>query len=255
MPARQVCFCTQKLFFEKKPEADFPSRKMSEYRKILVIRFSSVGDIILTSPVVRALRRRFPEAQIDLLTKTQFADLYRYNPHLNKVLTFDGKGGFSGLRRLASELRREGYDRLVDLHNNLRTNFLWRTVGATKTSVYNKNYFRRYALLKLRIRPKKAVRPTYLRYFDALKPEGIVYDGTGTELFFRSELLDSVKKQLAENGYIGGPLAAICPGASYPTKQWSAAGFTEIARRLVREKNTFRRFLSAARPKPICAKK
>ena len=84
--------------------------------KILVIRFSSIGDIVLTSPVVRCLKKQLPDAEIHFLTKYSYKEIIEHNPYID-VKHFL-KDDFSGIVR---DLKKEKFDFVVDLHNNLRT--------------------------------------------------------------------------------------------------------------------------------------
>ena len=89
--------------------------------KVLIIRLSSIGDIILTSPVIRQTRERYPTAQIDFLTRQEFSSLVVANPHLNSVLTLDTSEGKSSLNAMRDMIRAEKYDIILDLHANLRS--------------------------------------------------------------------------------------------------------------------------------------
>jgi ADP-heptose:LPS heptosyltransferase len=84
--------------------------------KFLVIRFSSIGDIVLTTPVVRCLRKKFPDAEIHYLTKQSFASIVLTNPYINKVHVLH-----TDLDLVIEELKTENFDYLIDLHHNLRT--------------------------------------------------------------------------------------------------------------------------------------
>ena len=84
--------------------------------KILVVRFSSIGDIVLTTPVIRALKNQIEEVEIHYLTKNNFQPLLEGNPHLTKIYTID-----KDTDEVLSELKAENYDYLIDLHHNLRT--------------------------------------------------------------------------------------------------------------------------------------
>src|SRR5512135_3421171 len=78
---------------------------MNTPNKILVLRFSSIGDIVLASPLLRVLRKRFPSAQIDFVTRKEYAELVRSNPNLNYTYEFDTAEGFNGLRALRRRIR------------------------------------------------------------------------------------------------------------------------------------------------------
>ena len=90
---------------------------MSQPTRILIVRFSSIGDIVLTSPVIRALKTQLEgEVQIDFITKRKFATLLEYNPYLNEVITIDEK-----VSEVHDQLRDGMYDYVIDLHNNIRS--------------------------------------------------------------------------------------------------------------------------------------
>ena len=89
---------------------------MSQGKKILVIRFSSIGDIVLTTPVLRCLQSKFPDAQIDYLTKKEFLPVIEENPHINQVYTIKDQ-----VKEIIGDLRKEHYDYIVDLHKNYRS--------------------------------------------------------------------------------------------------------------------------------------
>ena len=91
--------------------------------RILVLRLSSLGDVILTSPVYRLLRNKFPSAQIDVMVKKEFADVLRYNPNINSVIEF-GSPRELPLRIIRNALKLRSYDVVIDLHNSLRTRLL-----------------------------------------------------------------------------------------------------------------------------------
>src|SRR4051812_34335489 len=116
-------------------------------RKILIIRFSSIGDIVLTSPLLRALRTTFPDARIDFLTKTPFVDLVRFNPHISSVIGFDADGPSGNTHGLAERIRQERYNVILDLHNNLRSAYVRWFSGARLIRVINKRIVPRFFLV------------------------------------------------------------------------------------------------------------
>ena len=83
--------------------------------KILIIRLSSIGDIVLTTPVVRCLKVQMENAEIHFVTKAQYAQVVLPNPHISKVHLYSGN-----LRKLVHQLRREKFDYIIDLHKNIR---------------------------------------------------------------------------------------------------------------------------------------
>jgi len=89
---------------------------MHSTKKILVIRFSSIGDIVLTSPMVRCLKQQIPDAEVHYLTKRQYLPLLEKNPFIDKIYTIDDK-----VSEVLPTLKAEHYDFIVDLHKNLRS--------------------------------------------------------------------------------------------------------------------------------------
>ena len=84
--------------------------------KFLIVRFSSIGDIVLTTPVIRHLKSQVEDAQVHFLTKKSYASLLDANPYVDKVLSFDGD-----MRSCLRTLKAEEYDYIIDLHHNIRT--------------------------------------------------------------------------------------------------------------------------------------
>ena len=123
----------------------------AEPDKILIIRLSSIGDILLTTPLVRVLRGRFPGAQIDYATKAPFIDLLRTNPHLNRLHTLDPAGGWRALWRLRRDIGAAGYDLVVDVHKNIRTLFLRTAAKSAKIAKHSKSRLQRQLLVSFGI--------------------------------------------------------------------------------------------------------
>lgn len=203
----------------------------------MIIRLSSIGDIILTSAVVRSVKKQFPEARITFLIKKEFIDLVKYNPNIDHILTVDKALGRKGMKELRIKIRREKFEWIIDLHKNLRSNYLKRCSGAVYKTRYSKLIFKRTLLVKLRINLYKTIKPVYLRYFEAVKEAGITYDKLGTEVFYPAEDENFVKGKLLSEGYDHtSPIVVLCPGAKHATKQWLPERFIEVAKKLIIEK-------------------
>src|SRR5690606_25994571 len=86
------------------------------FMKLLVIRFSSIGDIVLTTPVIRCLKQQLPHAEIHYLTKSVFAPLITTNPYIDKQIYLN-----DNLPEVVEMLKKEKYTEIIDLHHNLRT--------------------------------------------------------------------------------------------------------------------------------------
>lgn len=145
-------------------------------RKFLIIRFSSIGDLFLTTPIARALHEKFPEAEIHYLTKKKFKFVIEDYPYIHKIISFDKR-----LSHALQQVNKEKYTDIIDLHNNLRSNYILSRVKAQKGRL------RKYNIAKwLYVKFKWQVLPTTHiidRYFEAAKMWGIVPDGKGPDVF------------------------------------------------------------------------
>ncbi|MEO0554176.1 MAG: lipopolysaccharide heptosyltransferase II [Bacteroidota bacterium] len=202
--------------------------------KILIIRLSSIGDVILTTPLIRAVRKKYPKARIDFLIKTQFKTLVEHNPHIDHVIAFDKTT--DSLGTLKQDLRRTRYDWVIDIHKNFRSYFLSFGIGARLVTRYRKQIFKRQLLVWFGLNTFRKNTPVLERYFEAVAAQDIKYDGKGTEIFLSQNEKLTLKNLLQQGGYDGASgLVAICPGASFTNKRWLSDRFAELANKLVGE--------------------
>ena len=144
--------------------------------RILLIRFSSIGDIVLTSPVVRCLKQQLPGAEIHFLTKKKFLPLVSANPYIDKAWGFENKFG-----ELLPELKRQHFTFIADLHRNFRS--AWVVLNLFKPAgTYPKLNLRKWMLTKLRIDLLPDVHIVD-RYFKAVAKLGVTNDGKGLDYF------------------------------------------------------------------------
>ncbi|HTB53104.1 MAG TPA: glycosyltransferase family 9 protein [Ferruginibacter sp.] len=178
--------------------------------KFLIIRFSSIGDIVLTTPVIRCLRKKYPEAEIHFLTKESFKGIVITNPHINKVHTLG-----DDFELMLNELKAEQFDYIIDLHHNLRTLRVKRFLKGVKSFSYNKLNVEKfiYTKLKINLLPKKHIVD---RNIETVKKLGVINDGLGLDYFIPEK--DVVQKKEIpmshQFGYIG-----IVIGATMATKK------------------------------------
>lgn len=197
--------------------------------KILIIRLSSIGDIILTTPVIRILKQHFPNSQIDFVIKKQFADLLKNHPSIDKLIIFDNARQQNDLKRIKREIKQQQYDLIIDLHKNFRSYFLTINGKAKKVLRYKKFIVRRWLLVSFKWNLFKQSVPIYLRYLIPLKKLGFKYDNLGLDIF-----VDKKTKQLVEKKYADffnqnfEALIGIAPGASFFTKRWTSQGFEAV---------------------------
>lgn len=202
--------------------------------KILVIRFSSIGDIVLTGPLLAALDQKMPDAQVDYLTKARFADLVRYNPSINEILTLDQHETAAGLSKVVSEVRSRRYDLVIDLHSSLRSHAVSALSGARIIRPDIRHFTRRFALVYLGLNLFNQVEPIAGRYFNGLDACGLNWNGSGLSeapwLHVPEEALGRVKTLLSEDS--SRPILAVAPAAKWNTKTWPAEKFAAVIRKL-----------------------
>jgi heptosyltransferase-2 len=201
----------------------------SDHPRILVVRFSSIGDVILTTPLLRALRRRHPGARITFVTKRATAPLVEGNPAVDRVVAL-GPGESVGA--LASRLRDETYTDGLDLHGSLRSRLLrWRIPA--RWHGYSKRALPRWALIHLHRDWYRALTPTAERYFEAARELDVRPDGAPPEVIVPEAALEAMDRWRgrAELPY---PYVALAPGAAHLTKRWPLDRWEMLARGLAR---------------------
>lgn len=193
--------------------------------KTLVIRFSSAGDILLTSLFLRALRKRFPDGEITFLTKRSFAPLVQHSPHINHVLTIDDGATLGQARALRRRLMAENYDVVFDLHNSLRSRVIRFGLGKAK-AVFRKPSLRKWLLVRFKVNLLRPIIPIPERYLAVGKAYGLENDGNGLEFFIGPN-----NRPLPDE--LPGPLIALAPGARHVTKRWPADRFAALGKELL----------------------
>lgn len=189
--------------------------------KILVIRFSSMGDIIYTTPVVRCLKQQLPGAEIHFLTKPAFRYIYDNNPYLDKLLLLK-----PSLTDTIRDIKAEKYDYLIDLHSNLRTSIIKLRTGI-KSFTYDKQRLRKWLSLKFNL---KLVPPVHLvdRYLKAVKPLGIVNDGQPINYYIKNQYsLTNLLPATHQQGFV-----AFVIGATHFTKRMPNAKIISLCRQI-----------------------
>ena len=209
-------------------------------QKILLIRLSAIGDILLATPLLRALRTQFPEARLDFVVKAEFADVLRHHPAVDTLYELETKNGRPELQALGRRLRAMRYDVIFDIHKNFRSRYLAYVAKPQQIFQYRKHVVRRWLLVHAKINLMRNVPPIYRRYLDAATPLGLPPlssppDGRRLELFWREqEEREADWAILAHNWEPGLPLIGLAPGAGYFTKRWPAEYFGQLAVNIIR---------------------
>lgn len=186
--------------------------------KILVIRFSSIGDIVLTTPVLRCLRRQLPEAKIHYLTKSGFSPLLSSNPNIDQLHLLE-----DSFDDLIPSLKAEKFDFIVDLHHNVRTARIKNALSGVKSASFPKENVRKWILVNFRtnLMPDVSI---VERYFEAVKPLGVRNDGGGLE-YYIPELARITNDDIPTShwtGYVGCVIGGSYNTKKLPVEQWKA---------------------------------
>lgn len=189
-------------------------------KKILFVRFSSIGDIVLTTPVLRCVKNQLKEVEVHFICKAIFAETLLHNPYLDKLYTFKKE-----IDEVLEELKSENYDLIIDLHYNLRSLRLKRKLGV-KSLHFNKINFRKFLAVNFK---KFSFLPNVHivdRYFKTVETLGVKSDGKGLDYFISDkDKIDS--KDLLKN-QTANQFIALVVGGSYYTKQIPLLKLNEI---------------------------
>lgn len=179
--------------------------------KMLVIRLSSIGDIVLTTPVIRCLKQQMPGIELHFLTKQKFRAVTIANPYIDKFHYFD-----KDFSQTIKAIRAEQFDYVIDLHKNLRTLRLYlETDTKTKWYSYRKLSIQKFLLTKFGINTMPGIHISQ-RSLNTLKPLGIKDDGKGLDYFIPAE--EHIQKDDLPMSHRMGYIAIVI-GASYYTKK------------------------------------
>lgn len=190
--------------------------------KFLIIRFSSIGDIVLTSPVIRCLKKQVKDARVHYLVKNKFSPLISSNFYIDQVHLFE-----NNLNKTLEELKAENFDYIIDLHNNIRSTLVKSRIRAMPFSFHKQN-FNKWLLVHLKINrmPDTSIVD---RYLDTIKTFDVVNDGKGLDFFIPEN--DIVKTgsfpELFRKGFISFAI-----GANHATKRMPAEKIIELINRI-----------------------
>ncbi len=190
--------------------------------KILVLRFSSIGDIVLTTPVVRCLRQQVPEAEVHFCTKRAYQAIIDYNPYVSKALYLD-----NGLLDLIRQLRAERYDYVIDLHNNLRTRLIKLALGVRSYS-FDKLNLRKWVYIRWKINtlPNQHIVD---RYLETVRPLGVENDEQGLDYFipYKDQVEVDWLPPTHQQDYV-----AFAIGGQHATKKLPVSRMIELCRKI-----------------------
>ena len=208
-----------------------PRWDWSDVRKVLVVRLRSIGDTVLATPSLFALKRFLPNAQVDILVEDWVAPVLDNHPHVDNVIALE-RGGFMTRARVARELRAANYDVVYNLHGGTTATFLTRATGA-RHRVGFKSY--QYGQLHNHQAPSPLLlwqqQKTHSveQQLALLGWTGVpVTDRPRTSLGISPKAAETVERLLDEAELSGQNIALIHPAAAFATKQWAAEKFARV---------------------------
>lgn len=185
--------------------------------KVLIVRFSSIGDIVLTTPVIRCLKSQIPNVEIHYLTKASFKIILENNPHINRLWTIN-----KSIDEVVSALKKEKFDYLIDLHHNVRTLSLKWKLGV-KAYSFDKLNVQKWKLVKFQT-PMKYVGHVVDRYMETVKALGVQNDHLPCDYVIpETDEIELRFYGLEPENYI-----AVAIGAQFETKQLPVSKLIEV---------------------------
>ena len=191
-------------------------------KKILIIRFSSIGDIVLTTPVIRCIKEQKPEIEIHYITKKSFKGILEHNPYITKIHTIE-----KDVKEIADELKKENFDFVIDLHNNIRSMQTKKLIGKPSSS-FKKLNFKKWILVNFKVDKMPAMHIVD-RYMQTVEGLGIKNDNKGLDYFIpaNDEVKISSLPLLHQKGYVGFVI-----GAKFYTKQLPTEKIISICKKI-----------------------
>ncbi len=200
----------------------------SNPKKILIIRFSSLGDVVLLTALLEALRGALPRAEIHLLTKKQYTELFASDYRIDRVIPLYTTG-FGELLKLRSVLARERYDLIIDAHNVIRSNLLYGSIHAGLKIQLPKDQLKKLLLIRSKFNLYKRTVLHSERYLEMLRFIGLDAVDAKTVIRPTGQAMERARKVLSDGGFESKTIVALAPGARWETKRWPLEHFHRVA--------------------------
>ncbi len=184
-------------------------------KKVLIIRLSSLGDILLTTPLVRILKKKFRNVSLDFVIKAQYRDTLKLNPHISELFLYEKEK--EKISELIAGLAQNGYDAVIDLQNNFRSVEIRRAVQV-ENYIFNKRTTDKFLLVNFKINRLKDAPQIPERYIAAVP--GVQPDNEGLELYTENEVSSILN---GKDNLIG-----FAPGSRHFTKMWPKSYYEQL---------------------------
>lgn len=209
-------------------------------RKILIIRFSSIGDIIQCMSITKGIKHSWPDAEIHWITRKDMSAMLHTDPHIDKIIEFNKKDGISGIIKLALKLRKEKYDYIYDAHLNVRSKIVKLILSPNPLTFLNlgpkcitrkKNRIRRVLFFTFNMRSLiKLPFRGMLSFQQPLSKWGIKFNNNLSKKWrFPAETIDKIENNLLSNFLADkSPFITVIPSAAWPLKRWPVSHWMKL---------------------------
>ena len=204
--------------------------RATKIKNILAIKFSSIGDIVLTTSPIISLHKTFPEAQIDFLTLDNFAELLEGLPHINSVILFNRSAGLSELRATGKWINKE-YDLIIDFHNTLRSKIIRSKIEKSKVRYLRKPRLKRFLLFRFNKNMFSADFSQIQLLNQPINEWLDNYEYPPPELYISKIEKQQAKTRITNSGIIK-PYIVIIPSAAWEQKQWSSKKYVKLIKEI-----------------------
>lgn len=197
-------------------------------KRILITQLGFIGDVILSTPIIRALRDKFPESELTVLTTVAAAPLVELHPARVSVITYDKRGkesGVKGFLKLRAELKSRQFDAVFSLHKSARTALLHRLSGIPLRYGFKESAL---AFLYSKTISRNSYSHDVERNLSILKTIDLDVEAPRLEIGFSSEVANRVEPLIPKQKFV-----VIAPGSVWKTKRWRVQGFAEVASKLL----------------------
>ncbi|MDP2302079.1 MAG: glycosyltransferase family 9 protein [Ignavibacteria bacterium] len=193
--------------------------QLEKLHKILIVRLSSLGDVLLTTPIFRSLKKAYPDLIIHSVVLDSYYDVLKNNPYINSVWKYQKNRDDE--KNLNKTLINEEFDAVIDLQNNFRSRRLLNNV-CQRTFRLDKLSIKKFLLVNFKINLLKDSQSIPERY--AFTIPGLRLDNEGLEIFIPSSKTSRIKE--------GEKIIGFCPGSRHYTKMWAEEYYVELGKKL-----------------------
>ncbi|MDO8550781.1 MAG: glycosyltransferase family 9 protein [Ignavibacteria bacterium] len=192
--------------------------------RILIIRLSSLGDILLSTPLVRSLKKKYSHIHIDFLLREEYRDIYKHNPYINKLFILERES-----KIIPEELSSTKYDLIIDLQNNFRSAGIKKKIKSEEVRVFNKRTIDKLLLVNFKINKLKDAEQIPVRYANSL--ENFQLDEERLDLF-TGDIKPVIKGKEKKYTCLPARQVGFAPGSRHFTKTWPKDYYVSLGKKL-----------------------